>query len=532
MPKPGANPAKQASWDAAAEAATRHATADANAVNARNLLRSIATAAAAHSQYSRALVTALRQVSQGKGGHFRVLDAALLRRTAQLFGVGTSDRGDLEAAAGLADFFLAQFAWSEHANGMLKFAPRKRQAVWKKLGIEPNGIDASIVEGLQRTQVEVAHDSRDLIMRALKCSLADGWCASAIAITVSDILFGAPHPVRSRVGLGVLAEDKVNIVLCGKEPLLAEMIVAASCNEELLAHARSQGAAGINLAALGSNAALLRHGLPIVGEVLPPEAALLTGAVELMILGDENMASPGDTGDRFHTKIVSASASARGLEAEWVGFDLENGYAQASRLVRTAIDNFPRRDRNRVHIPPESSEFLAGFSNNAIVHMLGGRFRATLRPLIDAIVEGRIRGLAGIFGCPNPNTAAGQAQVRTVEELIKRDILVLQTGGAAIACAQAGLLLPEAAAKAGPGLREICEAVGIPPVLHMGTAVDYARILMAAGAVLEEAGVEDLADLPVAMAAPEWTGEEAAAAAHCLVASGFYVVLGDRLYTD
>jgi carbon-monoxide dehydrogenase catalytic subunit len=179
-------------------------------------------------------------------------------------------------------------------------------------------------------------------------------------------------------------------------------------------------------------------------------------------------------------------------------------------------------------------ELVAGFSNETIFHMLGGRFRSTFRPLNDAIIDGRIRGVVGIVGCSNPKMVADQSHVRLTEELIKRNVLVLQTGCAAIACAKAGLLTPEAAlAKAGASLREVCEAVGIPPVLHMGSCVDNSRILLAATNLLAEGGLgEDLSDLPVAGAAPEWMSEKAVAIGHYFVASGLYVVLGHPLYVD
>jgi len=42
-----------------------------------------------------------------------------------------------------------------------------------------------------------------------------------------------------------------------------------------------------------------------------------------------------------------------------------------------------------------------------------------------------------------------------------------------MAAGKYGLLTPEAASKyAGKGLASVCEAVGLPPVLHMGSCVD------------------------------------------------------------
>jgi carbon-monoxide dehydrogenase catalytic subunit len=187
-----------------------------------------------------------------------------------------------------------------------------------------------------------------------------------------------------------------------------------------------------------------------------------------------------------------------------------------------------------VRIPSEAMDLVAGFSNETIFHMLGGRFRSTFRPLNDAIIDGRVRGVVGIVGCSNPKVRTDDAHVRLSQILIHHNILVLQTGCAAIACAKAGLLTPEAAlAQAGDSLREVCEAVGIPPVLHMGSCVDNSRILMAATNVLLEGGLgEDLSDLPVAGAAPEWMSEKAVAIGHYFVASGLYVALGHPLYVE
>lgn len=509
--------------------------ADADTIAARNLLREIAAGAAAHSDHGRGLVRTLKLVAEGKSGEYKISDPIRLREVARFFGIETQGRGELEIAGELAGFFTSQFGWSGKPNRILELAPAKRQELWKKLEIEPDGIDATVVEVMHRTHMGVDHDHRHLMLAGLKCSLADGWAGSAIATMVSDILFGTPKPVRSRVNLGVLAEDRVNIIVHGHEPTLSEMLALASYDEELLAYAKSKGAAGINVAGIccTANEVLMRHGLPIAGNFLQQELAILTGAVELMVIDVQCvMPSLAQVAKCFHTRLVSTSDIAATYEAEQITFNVAKGYEHACGLIRQAIDNFERRERDRVHIPRESMDVVAGFSNETIFHMLGGRFRSTFRPLNDAIIDGRIRGVAGVIGCNNPKMVVDEAHVRLAHELIKRNVLVLQTGCAAIACAKAGLLVPEAALEqAGATLREVCEAVGIPPILHMGSCVDNSRILLAATNVLHEGGLgHDLSDLPVAGAAPEWMSEKAVAIGHYFVASGLYVVLGHPFY--
>ena len=177
---------------------------------------------------------------------------------------------------------------------------------------------------------------------------------------------------------------------------------------------------------------------------------------------------------------------------------------------------------------------MAGFSVEAIKYMLGGSFRPSFRPLNDAIIANRIFGVVGIVGCNNPKSKVDNYINVLTRELLKRNVLVIKTGCAAISSAKAGMLTPEAALKvAGPGLREVCEAVGMPPVLHMGSCVDNSRILEAATEIVREGGLGDsLAGLPAVGVAPEWMSEKAVAIGCYFVASGVDVVLGHRFHVE
>jgi carbon-monoxide dehydrogenase catalytic subunit len=505
--------------------------ADVDTIVARNLLLAIAAGTAAHSEHARRLVLTLGLVARGEAQGYRIADPLRLRQLAAVLGIATAGRDNLEVAGELADLFMAQFAWSEQENVTLCLAPEQRQALWRRQELAPAGVDATLAEMLHRTNIGVDHDYRHLVMGGLRCSLADGWVGSLIATAASDILFGTPRPVVSRVNLGVLSREKVNILIHGHDPSLAEMIAVAADDPELVAYARERGAAGINVAGIccTANEVLMRHGLPIAGNFLQQELALLTGAVELMVVDVQCvMPSLPQVARCFHTRLVSTSEEAQTGLVEPLRFDPRTGLEQAAGLVRAAADNFQRRDPARVRIPVHEMDLVAGFSNETIFHMMGGHYRATFRPLNDAIIDGRIRGIAGIIGCSNPRMAVDDQHVRLATELIRRNVLVLQTGCSAIACAKAGLLLPEAALEqAGESLREVCEAIGIPPLLHLGSCVDNSRILIAATNVLNEGGLgQDLSDLPAAGAAPEWMSEKAIAIAHYFVASGIYTVLG------
>jgi carbon-monoxide dehydrogenase catalytic subunit len=273
----------------------------------------------------------------------------------------------------------------------------------------------------------------------------------------------------------------------------------------------------------------MRHGIPVAGSFLQQELALVTGAVEMMLVDVQCcMPSLPDVARSYHTEIVSTTDIAKTIGATHLSLDRENPLASAKDLIRRAVANFKNRDPEKVAIPDIRKPLVAGFSVEAIKYMLGGRFRASFRPLNDAIIQGRIRGVVGIVGCNNPRTRV-DAYINTLtRELIGQNVLVLKTGCAAIASAKEGMLQPEAALEhAGAGLREVCEAVGMPPVLHMGSCVDNSRILEAGTEVVLEGGLgDDLSQIPAVGIAPEWMSEKAVAIACYFVASGIDVILG------
>ncbi len=243
----------------------------------------------------------------------------------------------------------------------------------------------------------------------------------------------------------------------------------------------------------------MRHGIPIAGNFLSQELAIATGAVEMMAVDVQCvMQGLGEIAKCFHTKLVTTSDKARILGVQHVTMDEKAALNTAKELVRTAIENY--KNRGKITIPDEKQKAVVGFSHESINYILGGRFRASYRPLNDNIINGRIRGVAGIVGCTNPKVPQDFTHITLVKELIKRDVLVLTTGCATIACSKQGLTNPkEALELAGPGLREVCEAVGIPPVLTCGSCVDNSRLLVACTEIVREGGLgQDISEIPVA----------------------------------
>lgn len=509
--------------------------ANAETIVARNYLREVASGAAAHSDHARHIVFLLKRVAKGEGGDYKIKDEEALARVARQFNIPCEGRTKEDVALDLANLFIGEFSRQDGALSTLSLAPLNRRGVWKKHNIEPCGIDRSIVECLHRTNIGVDHDHHSLLMHAMRTSLSDGWGGSRIASIVSDILFGTPVPIRSSVNLGVLGEKTVNIVVHGHEPSISEMLALASMDPEIRAAAKAAGAEGITLAGIccTANEILMRHGIPIAGNFLQQELAIVTGAVEMMIVDVQCcMPSLPDIAKLYHTEIISTSNIAKTLGSLHVSFEKTNGLESAKALIMRAIDNYKRRDPQKLAIPSHQKPLVAGFSVHAIKHMLGGYFRNSFRPINDAIIDGRILGVCGIVGCSNPKSKMDDYTLTLTRELIRQNVLILKTGCAAIASAKDGMLTPEASTQlAGPGLREVCEAVGIPPVLHMGSCVDNSRILEAAAEIVAEGGLGgDLSDVPAVGVAPEWMSEKAVTIGCYFVASGIDVILGHPFY--
>jgi len=499
-------------------------------VVARNFARKIAAGTASHSDHAREVVETFIKTVRGESQGFSIKDEVKLLEVALDFGIEIEKRDVLDIALELGNRALEEFGKQHGELAYIRKAPLKRQEIWKKHGVIPRGIDREVVEIMHRTHMGVDQDYQHILLQATRCALADGWGGSMISTDLQDIMFGTPVPVLGSINLGVLKENEVNIIVHGHEPLLPEMLVVASRDPEIKRLAEKAGAKGLNLAGMccSANEVLMRHGIPCAGNFLQQELALVTGAVDLMTVDVQcEMQGLQGVAECFHTKLITTSDRAKIEGATHIEFHPEHGLDTAKQILKMAIENYPNR-RHAIYIPAYSRDIVAGFSHETINYLLGGLFRASYRPLNDNIINGRIRGVAGVVGCNNVRTVHDSAHIAMIKELIRNDVLVLTTGCAAMACGKAGLLTPEAAREyAGSGLAEVCEAVGIPPVLHMGACIDNSRILIAATAMVKEGGLgDDISDLPAAGAAPEWMSEKALAIGHYFVASGVFTVFG------
>jgi carbon-monoxide dehydrogenase catalytic subunit len=500
--------------------------ANAATVVARNFARTVAAGTAAHTDHAREMVMGFIETAKGNTPH-SIKDVAKLHTIAEVFGIETEGRDKNEIALELGEKALAEFGQQKGTLSMMKRAPEKQQKIWKEQGVEPRGIDREVVETMHRTHMGVDQEYKNIMKQAARCSLADGWGASMLSTELTDIMFGTPVPKRALIDLGVLKEDQVNITVHGHEPLLAEALCLAAEDEEILALAKKVGAKGINLAGVccTGNEILMRRGIPVAGSFIQQEMVLATGAVEAMVVDVQCvMQSVAQVVKGKHTDIITTNYRAKMPDAIHMQFEEEDPMGSAKAILTHAINNFKKR--GDFYIPKDNKlDVVVGFSHETINYMLGGRFRGSYRPLNDNIINGRIKGIGAIVGCEHYKYS-DDVHFKIAVELLKNDVLVLATGCAAQALGRMGLMRPEAAAEyCGDGLKSVCETVGMPPVLHVGSCVDNSRLLIALTEMVKEGGLgDDISEIPACGTAPLWMSEKAVAIGQYFVTSGAHVI--------
>ena len=498
-------------------------------IQARNFARTVAGGSAAHTDHGMAMLDLFREVVNERIADYRIKDPVKLKEVAESIEIDTTDKTVKQIATDLYQELERTYIQVEGEIPFTKRVPEKTLEQWRKLGIVPRGAMREIMEMMHRTTMGVDQHYENITRQASRTALSDGWGGSMVSTEISDILFGTPAPVEAGVNMGVLKEDHVNIIIHGHEPNLFESMLASVNSKVMVEAAKEAGAKGINLVGMCCSGAemMSRHGIPHAGNFSSTEAILVTGAVDSMAVDiqciKQGLAAVAEC---YDTPLITTSPRCHIEGATHIEFNEHDPKECADEIVIKSISRFKGR-KHPVEIPGQVSQGVQGFSHEYINYMLGGSFRGGYTPLNDNIINGRIRGVAGVVGCTNPRSRQDEGHITLVKELIRNDVLVLLTGCAQIALAKAGFAAPEAAVFAGDGLQEVCETVGMPPVLGLGSCVDNSRILIAASEMVREGGLgESLADLPVAGAAPEWMSEKAVAIGQYFVASGVFTVFG------
>jgi carbon-monoxide dehydrogenase catalytic subunit len=511
--------------------------ANADVMVARGLGRAIAAGTASHSGHAKHLAHTLLKSARGQAADYPVRDEAKLKAVAQRLGIPTEDRSTQELALAVAEMALAEFSERESPSAWAATTITKgRVETFLKLGVVPFGLDAIVAEMMHRTTYGVDADPVNLLLGGVKCALAD-YAGMHLATDLSDILFGTPKPVATQANLGVLKADAVNIAVHGHNPVLSDIV--AQVAHDMDDRAKAAGApGGVNVVGIccTGNEVLMRHGIPPATHSVSQELAVLTGALDAMVVDYQCvMPALATVAECFHTRLVTTMPIARIPGAQHVEFSEETARNGAKEIIDIGIEAFKKRDPRRVNIPPRTHPAMGGFSTEAILSALGAVDKEDpLKPLIDNIVNGNILGVCLFAGCNNVKLPQDESFITIAKELARHNVLLLATGCGAGAYARHGLLTPEATSEyARNGLGTVLTAIGkavgldgpLPLVLHMGSCVDNTRAADVAVAIANKLGV-DIDKLPVVASAPEDTTEKAVSIGTWAVAAGLPTHVG------
>ena len=510
---------------------------DVHGIVGRNYLRFTAGGSATHSDHGRQICHTLYQTKEG--GSYQVKDPEKLKRIAHEWGIETEGKDIYDLAHEVAEAGLLEYGKPFGVQRFLKRAPEHTQELWHNAGIEPRAIDREVSQAMHMTHMGCSSLPEALIKQSLRAGLSDGWGGSMMGTEFSDILFGTPRPVDTTANIGVMEKDMVNIIVHGHDPSLSEMIVMYSQDPEMVALAKSVGAKGINIAGVccTGNEVAMREAIPMAGNFLQQENVVLTGACEAIVV-DVQCIFPalGPLSKCFHTKFVTTSPIARMPDSDFIEFHEETAAENAKAIVKMAVENFKNRNPELVHIPQLKTKARVGYSVEAIKKCLDGvtnshvDLTGTTRPLVDVVKSGVLRGAVAMVGCNNPKVRPDTAHIELMKKLLKNDIIVILSGCSAQAAAKAGLMDPDAKEYCGEGLRRVCELVGIPPVLHMGSCVDISRMMVLASDIAKDWGI-NISQIPLCGCAPEWMSEKAVSIGNYVVATGIDTFLGVDPYS-
>ena len=511
---------------------------DVHGIVGRNYLKFTAGGSATHSDHGREICHTLYESSAD--GCYQVKDPEKLIRIAKEWGVETEGKDIYDLAHEVAEMGLWEYGKPFGTQRFLKRAPQSQQELWEKNELAPRAIDREVSCSLHMAHMGCSSLPEALIKQSIRAGLSDGWGGSMIGTEFSDVLFGTPKPIDTEANLGVMVEENVNIVVHGHDPSLSEMVCEYADSPEMIAYAKEMGAKGITVSGVccTSNEVAMRRGIPMAGNFLQQENVVLTGACEAIVV-DVQCIFPalGPLSKCFHTKFITTSPIAQMPDSEFIRFDAKTAGEKAKLIVKTAIENFKNRKPELVHIPQLKQKATVGYSVEAIIKCLDGVANSqvdemgTVKPLLQCVTSGVLRGAVAMVGCNNPKIRPDLAHIELMKKLIANDIVIIASGCSAQAAAKAGLMDKRAKDICGDGLKRVCELADIPPVLHMGSCVDISRMMILASELAKCAGTH-VSQLPVVGCAPEWMSEKAVSIGNYVIGTGIDTFLGVDPYVS
>ena len=484
--------------------------ADADLIVARNLLRSAAAGVAQHGMHGREVILSLKWAAEGKLD-LPILGQQKIKDTAKAFGIKTERRSIKKIASELADVLLDDMSRTIPGDYKIieALGSEERKKVWKELDILPISAYHEVFESYHKTGVGTDGDWKSIMQQFLRCGLAFTYSGVVSTSIATDGLFGVGDRVTSKVNIGALKKGYVNIAVHGHLPTLVSEIVKVGQEEKFINLAKEVGAKGIRFYGIccsGLSAMYRYAGVIPLSNAVSAELVLGTGALDLWIADVQDVfPSIMEVAKCFRTTVVTTSESARLPGAERFEYDHHHSNigetrALAEKIVLRGIESFKDRQGIPVYIPPYEVDAEVGFSPEYVHKHYG-----SMKPLYEAIKEGKILGIVNIVGCNNPKVVYEKCVIDVANALLRNNILILTNGCASFPLMKMGYCNVSGQEHAGESLNEFLG--DLPPVWHVGECIDNTKSSGIFAGVAGEAG-KPLYEMPFAFTSPEWSNEK------------------------
>ena len=484
--------------------------ADADLIVARNLLRSAAAGAAQHGMHGREVILSLKWAAEGKLD-LPILGQQKIKDTAKAFGIKTERRSIKKIASELADVLLDDMSRTVPGDYKIieALGSEERKKVWKELDIIPISAYHEVFEAYHKTGVGTDGDWKSIMQQFLRCGLAFTYSGVVSTSIATDGLFGVGDRVTSKVNIGALKKGYVNIAVHGHLPTLVSEIVRVGQEEKFINLAKEAGAKGIRFYGIccsGLSAMYRYAGVIPLSNAVSAELVLGTGALDLWIADVQDVfPSIMEVAKCFRTTVVTTSESARLPGAERFEYDHHHSNIGetrelAEKIVLRGIESFKDRQGIPVYIPPYEVDAEVGFSPEYVHKHYG-----SMKPLYEAVKEGKILGIVNIVGCNNPKVVYEKCVIDVANALLRNNILILTNGCASFPLMKMGYCNVSGQEHAGESLKEFLG--DLPPVWHVGECIDNTKSSGIFAGVAGEAG-KPLYEMPFAFSSPEWSNEK------------------------
>ena len=484
--------------------------ADADLIVARNLLRSAAAGAAQHGMHGREVILSLKWAAEGKLD-LPILGQQKIKDTAKAFGIKTERRSIKKIASELADVLLEDMSRTVPGDYKIieALGSEERKKVWKELDIIPISAYHEVFEAYHKTGVGTDGDWKSIMQQFLRCGLAFTYSGVVSTSIATDGLFGVGDRVTSKVNIGALKKGYVNIAVHGHLPTLVSEIVRVGQEEKFINLAKEAGAKGIRFYGIccsGLSAMYRYAGVIPLSNAVSAELVLGTGALDLWIADVQDVfPSIMEVAKCFRTTVVTTSESARLPGAERFEYDHHHSNIGetrelAEKIVLRGIESFKDRQGIPVYIPPYEVDAEVGFSPEYVHKHYG-----SMKPLYEAVKEGKILGIVNIVGCNNPKVVYEKCVIDVANALLRNNILILTNGCASFPLMKMGYCNVSGQEHAGESLKEFLG--DLPPVWHVGECIDNTKSSGIFAGVAGEAG-KPLYEMPFAFSSPEWSNEK------------------------